>query len=115
VSWLLSDRFLYLLYASRGPWGYRESRGFLSFDPEARAYRLDWFDDRGRVVKLVGTLGKPGELDLLSDPKANGTPVRAEVRRREDGKLLLTLELVPAGSRPEPLLEALLTLLPPSE
>jgi hypothetical protein len=117
VAWLLGDHFLYVLYATRGPWGHRESRGFLSWDVEAQTYRLDWYDDLGNVRRFSGVSPKAGELSLVADLRVHGQNAqeRALIRHREDGKLLLTLEIVLPDRKPDPLMEAVLNPLPASE
>jgi hypothetical protein len=117
VAWLLGDHFLYLLYATRGPSGHSESRGFLSWDVDAQAYRLDWFDDQGNVLRFSGVSPKAGELSLVADLRIAGQMAqeRALLRRREDGKVLLTLEIALPDRKADPLMEAILTPLPVSE
>jgi hypothetical protein len=101
-----------VLYASRGPWGYFESRGFLGWDAAEKAYRLDWFDDRGRVRRLRGASSRPGELTLAGEIDVEGHLQAGQVtiRRRDDGKLLLTIEAAPAAQeKGAALLEAILS------
>ena len=112
ASWLLGDHFLYVLYASRGPWGYFEARGLLSWDAAEKAYRMDWFDDRGHTRRLRGVSTRPGELTLTGeiDVEGRGEEGQITIRHREDGKLLLTVEASPTGQpKGTPLLEAILS------
>jgi hypothetical protein len=115
AAWLLGSHFIYILYATRGPWGYREARAFLSWD--GGAYRLDWFDDQGRVRRFSGTSPKAGELDLTGELSVNGQPAeeRVLVRRREDGKVLLTIEISLPHRKPDSLMEAVLSKVPSSD
>jgi hypothetical protein len=117
VAWLLGNHFLYILYATRGPWGYREARGLLSWDSGAGLYRLDWFDDHGRTLHFTGSSPKAKELALSGSLVLNGQPAEGHllIRSREDGKLLLTIEIAGKDRKPDPLMEAVLSSVPPSE
>jgi hypothetical protein len=110
-SWLLGDRFLYILYASRGPWGYAEARGFLCWDEDEKGYRLDWYDDRGHRRQFRGASTRDGELVLTGEENWHGQKAGGRVvfRRREDGKILLTIEFQVPGGTSDPFMEAVLS------
>jgi hypothetical protein len=117
ATWLLGNHFVYILYATRGPWGYLEGRGFLGWDEAEKSYRLDWFDDRGHRRHLVGGSAREGEIALAGDIPwgAQKAEERVVLRHRDDGKILLTIEVVLADHKAEPFLEAVLSPLPTAE
>src|SRR5688572_1235489 len=52
--WILGGHRLYLTYKSLGPGGEYEGRGLMGWEPEEKAYRLDWFDSRGLAQRYTG-------------------------------------------------------------
>jgi hypothetical protein len=93
TSWVLGEQHLYIIYASKTPMGTVEGRGFIGWDADARAYRMDWFDNTGRATRYVGDFAPDGALVLKGNVTRMGktAPETFTIKRQDDGKVLFTL------------------------
>jgi hypothetical protein len=108
TAWVLGDQHLYVLYASKTPMGTVEGRGFMGWDPDARAYRLDWYDNAGRVVRYAGDFAPDGALVLKGNVNRQGRTVEETftIKRQDDGKVLFTIAVPGEGGAPMVVLES---------
>jgi hypothetical protein len=110
TSWVLGDHHLYVIYASKTPMGTVEGRGFVGWDPEARTYRMDWFDNAGQVTRYVGDFAPDGALLLKATVHHGGKaiPEHLSIKRQDDGRVLFTLSLPgEGGTAPRTVMESM--------
>ena len=109
ILWILGGHRLYITYKSLSAGGEHEGRGLLGWDAEEKAYRLDWFDNRGQVARYSGTFNPEEALVLAGEPVVDGQRVRQQltVKKQPGGKYLLTDESGPADQTPKLRLESL--------
>lgn len=102
TSWVLGEQHLYVIYASKTPMGTVEGRGFLGWDADARAYRMDWFDNAGRSVRYVGDFAPDGALVLKGTVMRQGRTVEEgfTIAPQPEGKVLFTVTLPGEGGAP---------------
>jgi hypothetical protein len=109
-AWTLGDHHLYVIYASKTPFGEIEGRGFLGFDPERKAYRMDWFNNLGAALRYSGDFNAEGVLVLTAEYTVEGQKARQQfsIKKQEDGKVLFVNELaVGDGEALKPVVESL--------
>ncbi len=101
VAWALGDHHLAITYAANTPMGRVEARGFVGYDPDAKAYRMSWFDNMGMATHYAGQLGDDGVFTFSSEYSHQGRPVKEQflVAKKDEGKLALTTRVqAPDGS-----------------
>jgi hypothetical protein len=91
-AWILGDHQLYLVYKSNSPRGVYEGRGFMGWDPDAKAYRLAWFDNTGLAQVYTGTFDPEESLIFSGEYTTGGQRVRQQltIKKQPGGKFLLT-------------------------
>jgi len=102
MIWILGGHRLYLTYKSLGPAGEYEGRGFFGWDAGEKAYRLDWFDNRGAVQRFVGGFDPDDALVFSGESAGEGGPSKQQltIRKQPGNKFLLTDE---SGAGEQPL------------
>ncbi len=112
-QWVLGDHHLYMVYAGNTPMGKIEGRGFLRWDPSAKLYTLDWFDNMGLAFHYMGDFGPDGALTLAGEYSHGGQKVRERltVQKQEDGQVKLTSAMaVGDGTEMKPVAESMLSV-----
>jgi hypothetical protein len=101
AAWVLGNQHLLVSYVSKAPMGQIEGRGILNWDPQAKAYRMYWFDNTGASTVYSGTFNAEGALVLSADSASGAGPAKQQftIRKQEDGKVLFTHQ-IGAGSEP---------------
>jgi uncharacterized protein DUF1579 len=109
IAWILGGHRLYITYKSVSAAGEQEGRGILGWDTEDKAYRLDWYDNRGRADRYSGSFNPEEALVLAGEPVIEGERHRQQltIRKQPGGKFLLTDESAPADQVPKLTLESL--------
>jgi hypothetical protein len=92
IGWILAAQRLYITYKSVGTSGEYEGRGLIGWDPEAKAYRLDWFDSRGLGQRYEGGFDPEETLVFSGEFKAEGERHRQQmaIKKQPGNKFLLT-------------------------
>jgi hypothetical protein len=116
-AWVLGEHHLYMVYAGNTPMGKMEGRGFLRWDPAAKQYALDWFDNMGLAFHYKGDFSADGNtLTLGGEYSHGGQKVREQltVAKQGEGQLKLTSALaVGDGAELKPVAESTLTAAKP--
>lgn len=110
ISWVLGEHHLYVIYASKTPMGTTEGRGFLGWDADARAYRMDWFNNAGRATRYAGDFAPDGTLVLKGTIVREGRSMQETftIATQPEGKVLFTVALPgEGGAAPVVVLESL--------
>ena len=109
IAWILGGHRLYMTYKSLTPAGEHEGRGFLGWDGEEKTYRLEWYDNRGRADRYIGTFNPEEALVLAGEPIVDGDRRRQQltIKKQPGGKFLLTDESGPADQALKLTLESL--------
>lgn len=95
TTWILGNHELLVTYVSKTPMGTIEGRGVLGWDPDRKAYRMDWFDNTGDAVHYTGDFNAEGVLVLAADRVHAGQPQKQQflIKKQEDGTVLFTAQL----------------------
>lgn len=110
-QWVLGDHHLYMVYAGNTPMGKIEGRGFLRWDPSAKVYTLDWFDNMGGAFHYKGDFGPDGALNLNGE-YSQGSQVREQitVQKQDDGQVKLKSAIaIGDGGEMKPVAESTLS------
>jgi len=70
---------LVVRYEGSGPEGDYRAMGVLTWDQEAKAYRMWWFDDGGGIGEYRGDFRDDGSLALEHHGKSNGQDFRERI------------------------------------
>jgi Protein of unknown function (DUF1579) len=92
-QWLLGDHYLYVNYVSRNAANETlEARGLLGWDPDKKAYRMDWYDSMGMAVHYTGDFTPEGTLVFNAEYVLQGKPVKEQfsIQKPEGGKVVFT-------------------------
>ena len=111
-QWVLGDHHLYMVYAGNTPMGKIEGRGFLRWDPNAKVYALDWFDNMGLSFHYKGDFGADGALNLSGEYGHGGQKVREQitVQKQDDGQVKMKSAMaVGDGTEMKPVAESTLS------
>ena len=90
--WILGNHDLLVTYVTKTPMGTIEGRGILGWDPDKKAYRMDWFDNTGDAVHFYGDFDPEGVLVLTADRVHAGQALKQQflVKKQDDGTVLFT-------------------------
>jgi len=93
-SWILGNHDLLVTYITKTPMGTIEGRGVLGWDPDKKAYRMDWFDNTGDAVHFTGDFNAEGVLVLAADRVHAGQPLKQQflIKKQDDGTVLFTAQ-----------------------
>jgi hypothetical protein len=110
-QWVLGDHHLYMVYAGNTPMGKMEGRGFLRWDPSAKAYALDWFDNTGLSFHYRGDFGPDGALSLSGEYSHGGQKVREQITvlKQDDGQVKLKSAIALGDAEMKPVAESTLS------
>ena len=93
-SWILGNHDLLVTYITKTPMGTIEGRGVLGWDPDKKAYRMDWFDNTGDAIHFTGDFNAEGVLVLAADRVHAGQPLEQQflIKKQDDGTVLFTAQ-----------------------
>jgi hypothetical protein len=96
VSWRLKGHHLHVLYKSKRSGLEYEGRGVVSWDAEARRYRVEWFDNLGRALHFLGDFNPAEVLVFSTDYSRDGKPLKQNIsiKKERNGKVLILDERV---------------------
>jgi hypothetical protein len=91
ATWVHGGHHLSILYRSARSGQTYEARGFVSWDGKVKAYRLDWFDSLGQVLRFSGELDPAGVLVFRGEYEAFGQRVKqvVSIKKQRSGKVLI--------------------------
>lgn len=109
TSWILGNHDLLVSYVTKTPMGTIEGRGIFGWDPNKKAYRMDWFDNTGLATSYVGDFNAEGVLVLTGESVQGGRPVKEQItiKKQEDGTVLFTSQVADADGAMKTVMESL--------
>ncbi len=109
ATWILGNHDLLVTYVTKAPMGTIEGRGMLSWDPEKKVYRMDWYDNTGDVVHFTGDFNPEGVLVLSADRVHAGQPMKQQflIKKQDDGSVLFTSQVAGADGAMKTTMESL--------
>jgi hypothetical protein len=111
TQWILGDHHLYVNYVSRNAaMGTLEARGLIGWDPDGKAYRMDWYDNMGAAIHYRGDFTPEGTLVFNAELMLQGKPVKEQLSiQRQEGKLVFTSSLPGPDGALKPAFESVAT------
>jgi Protein of unknown function (DUF1579) len=110
-TWILGNHDLLVTYVTKTPMGTIEGRGVLGWDPDKKAYRMDWFDNTGDAVHYNGNFNPEGVLALTADRVHAGQSLKEQflIKKQDDGTVLFTAQVAGPDGAMKTTMESLAT------